>query len=242
MKKFIALSTTLLVVLFAGMANAGTIAYNTGSGDWKVAYSGIANASDATWEAQLKAGTTPLYGSLTYGNAVTVNPANDNWGAVAGDDLLNTPWISMAPVTAGTDTLASGFYVYKIAFNGVTDTLRWCADNNVAGIYIDNFDTNLKTHGPALFNEDGTPNTYGTNGAHSMGIYMEEFTATSDAWHTLYVVVQNTNEATAASPTALWLEMSATSQENPTPEPATIAIFGFGLIGAGIAARRRNRK
>ena len=108
---------------------------------------------------------------------------------------------------------------------------------------------------------------YGTNPYGGYGLFGGTMTMTVN-WDTLmndlgwetdgqegtydwYFITQNTNSYQYKSATAFAATFDGTkangeimtqSDVNATPEPATLAIFGFGLLGAGFAARRRNAK
>ena len=73
----------------------------------------------------------------------------------------------------------------------------------------------------------------------------------AEAEYDWYFITQNTNSYNSASATGFAAtfdgtmtngEIATQSDTNATPEPATLAIFGLGILGAGFAARRRNAK
>ena len=91
------------------------------------------------------------------------------------------------------------------------------------------------------YNEQGLFQGYGY-----VDVAWEELLAanglTLDTVFDVYCITQNTNPSNGDSPSAFAIEFSGFTPSNTTtPEPATLAIMGLGFLGAGIAARRRNK-
>ena len=267
MKKIITLSTTLLFALTASFALADDRMIDLWTVENKEAgqpYWSVSKVTDDTSyngdndnyiTTVINSNPNPLVGHY-YGSDAPAN-WNQNF-APESDKKANWfgPEDNRNPGSGNANNL-SGVYAYTISLgvfakDDMLDIEGWfSSDNQIVGAYVWGKDADIfnisSDFGPAITEENAGGSGYTGelcyDELYEMGKGIEFETAGE---YFLTVLVWNCREdLNSGNPTAIRMELNATGTGKiveVTPEPATFAIFGFGMIGAAVAARRRNRK
>ena len=271
MKKIFALSTTLCVLLFANSVFAASSSFNTGTGSaiWKVADLADPNNDDyqSAVDPTIKYQGTG-YLTAAYDDAAIISPPNGAWTKAFGDEAK---WIGPTS-TSGTNHrqgytsyMTSGFQFIssdwlKIEFSADNALTNLFVSDGVNVVDLFNY-TGTNGNGDSIvditYNAGnytapvyGETSPYGGQGLfQGVGTMMIDWNALmadlnmdASGFFDLYFITQNTNPSNAVSPTAFIASLAGATPASATPEPATLAIMGLGFLGAGIAARRRNKK
>ena len=225
MKKtmFMTLAIAAVVALFASQAAKADLDLSTGVYEgWTATFEG-----DYTVE---KVKTLPEGGW----------PNSNVWRPISVDGVdSKAEWI--VPIMEegtwgdfGTSSfyLPGGDYTFSVtfeAFNGQALQAFFLADNNFKQVTLNDNVLNV-ADGETALHDSRIPGSF-------------NFEFTENGTYTLAFVIENTNgHLTKENPAGLIAYVKVTGagiESTPTPEPATLAILGFGLIGAGFAARRR---
>lgn len=186
-------------------------------------------------------------------------------------DLAGSPWIGMRNGQSARDVLSdpsnwcddtlgdwnlAGFYTYSISFEVLAGEAgsfsgNFWKDNDILGIYLtkdgdSSFDktiaytpdrgsyTDERDYKQAYEVEYGKGPEALTEGKYTLTFYV------TNGWSEQPIGTPNNWDI--IGPTGLRSDIGGFAVKNVTPEPATLAIFGLGLVGAGFAARRRTQK
>ena len=232
----------VFVALSVGVANAGYEG-STGSGAWTVAkVEGMAGSGDANhWNGNLTG---------VYETAVEV-PAGtwEGWFTKHsnGDDAT---WISSSDQAKEQN----GFYAYKTSISTNTSaavtitgfTADILSDDHIDAIILngvslplDSIITTIPGDGKGWKVSFDFPDL--KDGLNMLVL--------GDSFDLIFVVHNSNSEgvppySAGDNPTgfAVKYDIATTTDSNVTPEPATLAVIGLGMFGAGFVARRRNRK
>ena len=259
MKKIITLSTTLLFALFVGVAcadhatdygsydadnNQNGIKFGAGSGgntiysvyrsifgadantydDETAFYAAQGETTETTWAIGPKASSFQAWFiSAGYANTLSIVDTGIN----GGGKLINDP-LYVFPAGETSSLLNAP----SITIDLPTGTeFAWMLESENSGtFYSESARNGGLVHMIALDVTDEMKALH--------GITADNYFAYMLCWEDL---VGNDNDYQDAISIVSFYKGGG-DEESTTPEPATIAIFGFGLIGAGVAARRRNRK
>lgn len=215
--------TVILVVAMAASAHAlqfTNTLYNTGAG---VAASNLADAH---------------YDIISAPNGVTLGDANvyasnqfpllSNWLA----DNSTSKWIGPA---GGNGNVAVGSYTYRTTFNiqngfDLTSLVingRWMTDN---------YGSSIKLNGHALA-LPSLPIGFGATNWANFSITQDFF---QTGINTLDFVVDNA-AGNSGNPTGLRVEFTS-NDGTPVPEPGTVMLLGFGMLGLAVYGKRRMNK
>ena len=244
--------------------------FNTGNGDVQWYYSDL--KGDPTKAYGNGNGKNFLASDAQYNKAYVIQNPNAAWITWEGGHQWIGPSadssVNYSTSQGYTAYMASGFStnqnevkINATADNGIANI--FIGSGSLATDYIDlmsdifsafveiRYDTTVD--GVKIY--DGPD--YGQTPYYSQGLFvgtmemiidwtglMDNLGWDAQAEYDWYFITQNTNQYNAKSATgfAATFDGTTTSGSNTTPEPATIAIFGLGLLGAGFAARRRNAK
>lgn len=174
---------------------------------------------------------------------------------VAAKNNDNANWISTGnEVAQPTPT----FWVFRVWIEKTSEQtlhLNWSADNNIAAFVLG--DSVWENDVYAIHSSFANGSDYGGLGAFAEAHTFQASVELNGGGNWLYAIVQNVNSNTANSPMGLYVEgsyrqfivdesgvahVSEGGGGGSTPEPATLAVFAIGLIGAGFAARKRVSK
>lgn len=178
--------------------------------------------------------------TFVYNNNAWPLGANNPW-VVQGD----ANWVGdngSQYMDGGMTTNTAGYYAYSIDFD-IAEAAEYylfgkmLSDNTLVGVMLDGQSFLDFTYAGLLEDAGITFNT-GQN-------FLVDGTFALDAGaHNLTFLVSNyAMSGNQGNPTGMYVDVLSLSTTNPAvPEPATMLIFGVGLIGAGWVARRRNKK
>ena len=271
MKKIFALSTTLCVLLFASSVFAASFNTGTGSATWKVANLegtpnlpyGVTNGFDYTTGSYSDAYTItqPHTAWSSIDDAQWIGPNNSAAaGYSPGYTAYKTTGFEFTP-NKGTDVLkilCSADNAITNLFVGIGDTFIDLIGSDWGSLVIVGLDDagRYYPNGPEYPGNPDYPRNPGESPYGGNGLFdghleitvnwaelMSQNGLDPDGVFDLYFITQNTNPSGSASPSGFIASFASTEAEgSTTPEPATLAIMGLGFLGAGIAARRRNKK
>ena len=257
MKKIFALSTTICALLFASSVFADiTTDFSTGKAKWEFAELG--GSPTTAYDAGANGAD---YLTAGYDTAVNVAPPNGSWYKGFGADA---DWIGPYAGSGEEPGPNHGYTSYKTSgFQFMSSdklVIAFSADNAITNLFIsngkDSFDVFDYDDGVIVKTDYSNAGSYGgpdygTNPYGGSGLFqgygevtidwnafMEKVGMDANGTFDIYFIAQNTNLSGAPSPSGFIAKLEG----NATPEPATLAIMGLGFLGAGIAARRRNKK
>lgn len=201
-------------------------------------------------------------------SATTWGSFNVNWNNVswsAAEQGNRDTWFDhdnwLAASYQNDSKVANGFFAFKYTMTAAdlantlsvagTLNLLFGADDYLAAVYAngDELYSQAMAQGAVVGNDENKNGSWLSLNAESFEVELV------NGQLDLIFVVHNTNAANSAgkdNPMGLYLDGSiSTNVEmivpnepgNPaaTPEPATLLIFGFGLAGIGLAAKRRRK-
>lgn len=238
----------LLLMSAAAMAETvvqfGTFEDDVTKGRWSQAY--YAATQDQNWtynfadDVKVADRTALAYTEIDS----VVNPQNSAWAEREGlEGAIKAQWIGDA------DSAGPGYHFFKYAVDNLdlatVASFSASADNRLVALFVNGIDV-TEVFGiqgaPYSGNEYAAFNDYNlSTGYDSLAAYLEG-SANNTTTEFVFVVL-NTEQSNADSPVGLNVEFSGQikSETPTTPEPATLAILGLGVLGAGLV-RRRNRK
>ncbi|MFN7936455.1 MAG: PEP-CTERM sorting domain-containing protein [Bryobacteraceae bacterium] len=258
-----------LVLLCAGVAAHAVSFKNTANGVWSTGLDASAvvmtgNTADSHYfliqPAGCSAVPTPANCTGFGPNAITVvgppgtiwsaNDANSAWvGPIGNQSAVQNDTIYNSSVNPYTYRMIVDFAALHLYFNTANISLRVLSDNNVNNVGNPSDQSHIRvcSIGDAsnrtpcgittrvTGSATGAENTNPFSSQAPVNIGPSYFTS---ALMAIDFVVYNSPIAFGANPSGLRVEiLSATA--DPVPEPMTVSLIGFGLLGLGWMARRK---
>jgi hypothetical protein len=193
-----------------------------------VTYTGADNA--VTSLAQMTnsvAAETAFNAAVPGASVITFETATPTGVSISGGTITNTTGACAA--LCGFNTTAGGQYFYELS-NAGTATFTFTHAIDAFGTYITGLQTNLVPQETLTFS-DGSTQTIDTPTAINGGGAFIGFT---DFGKSILSVSYNATQDIVALD-----DVRYASATTAVPEPATLTLFGVGLLGLGMISRRK---